>query len=101
MCDGLYHAPFGNMPANGILFFNHVPSFFPVSKTSTCRSWKIHMSKGDLADIFLSVYGYSLEICHKHARFSVFLCSTLSAAPPLVVSCARPEICGDLFAYEL
>jgi len=41
-----------------------------------------------------------LEICHRHARFFIVLCSTLSWAPPLVVSCARPEICGGLSAYE-
>ncbi|MFO7912210.1 MAG: hypothetical protein R6V15_08625 [Desulfotignum sp.] len=36
--------------------------------------------------------------CYKHARLLIVLCSTLSQAPPLVVSCARPETCGGLFA---
>ncbi|HKJ99930.1 MAG TPA: hypothetical protein VJ959_13500 [Desulfotignum sp.] len=33
-----------------------------------------------------------------YVRFLIALCSTLSQAPPLVVSCARPEIYGGLFA---
>ncbi|MFO7913004.1 MAG: hypothetical protein R6V15_12655 [Desulfotignum sp.] len=33
-----------------------------------------------------------LDICHKHAGFSVFLCSILYRKPPLVVPCARTEI---------
>ncbi|MCA1785751.1 MAG: hypothetical protein LC657_07210, partial [Desulfobacteraceae bacterium] len=32
------------------------------------------------------------DICLAHAGFSIVLGSKLSRAPPLVVSCARPEI---------
>ena len=39
-----------------------------------------------------------LDICHKHTRFSIALSSKLSQEPPLVVSCARTEIYGGLFA---
>jgi len=39
----------------------------------------------------------TLDIYHKHAGFSIALCSTLSQAPPLAASCARSEIYGGLF----
>jgi len=39
-----------------------------------------------------------LDICHKHTRVSIALSSKLSQEPPLVVSCARTEIYGGLFA---
>ncbi|HKJ99385.1 MAG TPA: hypothetical protein VJ959_10720 [Desulfotignum sp.] len=50
--------------------------------------------------IDLNAIVQDLDICHKHAGLSIALCSTLSQCPPLVVSCARPEVCGGRFTYE-
>ncbi|MFO7911708.1 MAG: hypothetical protein R6V15_06055 [Desulfotignum sp.] len=56
-----------------------------------------------IIDQILYFFNFSfehLDICHKHAGLSIALCSTLSRGPPLVVSCARPEVCGGRFTYE-